>query len=136
MKAISILQPWAALIVCGAKDVENRTWTTKHRGPLAICAGKRFSVDEHDTAGGTVGRLIAGTGEARRYWQAVTSDEFKTAEMRGGLVGVVDLVDVVRNSTSPWAIVGCFHWILANPRTVPFVAIKGRLGLFDVEVTS
>ena len=26
MKAISIKQPWASLIVHGIKDVENRTW--------------------------------------------------------------------------------------------------------------
>ena len=31
MKAISIRQPWAWLVVNGHKDVENRTWRTKHR---------------------------------------------------------------------------------------------------------
>ena len=40
MKAISIRQPWAWLIVNGYKDVENRTWYTSHRGPLLICASK------------------------------------------------------------------------------------------------
>ena len=40
MKAISIRQPWAWLIVHGYKDVENRTWATKHRGPILIHAGK------------------------------------------------------------------------------------------------
>ena len=36
MKAISIRQPWAWLIVHGYQDVENRTWSTKHRGPILI----------------------------------------------------------------------------------------------------
>ena len=40
MKAISIRQPWAWLIVHGYKDVENRTWATKYRGPILIHAGK------------------------------------------------------------------------------------------------
>ena len=40
MKAISIRQPWAWLIVQGYKDVESRTWATKHRGPILIHVGK------------------------------------------------------------------------------------------------
>lgn len=40
MKAITILQPWAALIACGAKKIETRSWYTDHRGQIAIHAGK------------------------------------------------------------------------------------------------
>jgi ASCH domain. len=40
MKAITILQPWASLIACGAKKIETRSWATKYRGPIAIHAGK------------------------------------------------------------------------------------------------
>ena len=29
MKAITIKQPWASLIVSGLKDIENRTWENK-----------------------------------------------------------------------------------------------------------
>lgn len=36
METLSVKQPWASLIVCGAKDVENRTWTTSYRGRLLI----------------------------------------------------------------------------------------------------
>ena len=39
MKAITISQPYASLIATGDKVVENRTWATKHLGPLAIHAG-------------------------------------------------------------------------------------------------
>ena len=41
MRAITIRQPWAELIVRGDKDVENRSWRTRHRGPLLIHAGAR-----------------------------------------------------------------------------------------------
>lgn len=41
MKALTIRQPWAALITSNIKTIETRTWTTKYRGPLAIHAGKR-----------------------------------------------------------------------------------------------
>jgi activating signal cointegrator 1 len=39
MKALTICQPYAALIVRGQKFVENRPWYTEHRGPLAVHAG-------------------------------------------------------------------------------------------------
>ncbi|MNW50072.1 ASCH domain protein [compost metagenome] len=41
MKAITILQPWATLIAIGEKKFETRSWSTKHRGQLAIHAGKK-----------------------------------------------------------------------------------------------
>lgn len=40
MKALTICQPYAELIARGEKRVENRTWPTLYRGPLAIHAGK------------------------------------------------------------------------------------------------
>lgn len=41
MKAITIRQPWASLIALGIKQVETRSWSTKHRGRIAIHAGLR-----------------------------------------------------------------------------------------------
>ena len=38
MKAISIKRLWAEQVMDGTKREEFRTWTTKHRGPLAIHA--------------------------------------------------------------------------------------------------
>lgn len=38
MKVISLLQPWATLVVIGAKGFETRSWQTKHRGDLLIHA--------------------------------------------------------------------------------------------------
>jgi hypothetical protein len=42
MKSITIIQPWATLIALGEKKYETRGWPTKHRGPLAIHAGKKI----------------------------------------------------------------------------------------------
>src|SRR5436189_5084024 len=39
MKALSVRQPWAWLIVNGYKDIENRDWATKRRGRIWIHAG-------------------------------------------------------------------------------------------------
>lgn len=40
MKALTICQPYAHYIRTGEKRVENRSWKTSYRGPLAIHAGK------------------------------------------------------------------------------------------------
>lgn len=41
IKAITIWQPWASLLACGAKKYETRSWATKYRGPIAIHAAKK-----------------------------------------------------------------------------------------------
>jgi hypothetical protein len=49
MKAVTICQPYPRLIYTGEKPVENRTWPTRYRGPLAIHAGKsRQWLDDDD----------------------------------------------------------------------------------------
>ena len=40
MKALTVCQPYAHLIAIGEKRVENRTWSTRYRGPILIHAGK------------------------------------------------------------------------------------------------
>lgn len=40
MKAITIKQPFASLIIEGYKEYEFRTWRTKYRGDILIHAGK------------------------------------------------------------------------------------------------
>ena len=36
MKALSLVRPWSQLVLHAGKDIENRTWSTKHRGPLLV----------------------------------------------------------------------------------------------------
>ena len=49
MKALTICQPYAELIACGEKPIENRSWPTQYRGSLLIHAGKsREWMDEGD----------------------------------------------------------------------------------------
>lgn len=38
MKALSVRQPWAQLILAGVKTIEVRSWATSYRGELLICA--------------------------------------------------------------------------------------------------
>jgi hypothetical protein len=51
----------------------------------------------------------------------------------GGIVGVVDLVDIVRRSDDPY-FTGPLGWVFANARMLPFRPLPGRLGLFETRM--
>lgn len=44
-KGLTFIQPWASAIAFAGKDIENRTWRTHYRGPLAIHAGGKLNHD-------------------------------------------------------------------------------------------
>lgn len=118
MKALSIWQPWAWAIIHAHKNVENRGWRTNYRGPLLIHASRRkpslFDMEALDF-------IYAGGPDPNTL-------------PLGGIVGQVDLVDCVRNHSSPWAAPGQWHWVLARPRPLPFRAVRGAQGLFEVHL--
>lgn len=113
--ALSIMQPWAWLIVNGHKDVENRSWPTRFRGRVLIHAGKRFDPDYLDE-GATV----------LWDWPDIQRpDGFDT----GGIVGVAEIVGCVTESTSPWFF-GPHGFLIRNARPLPFRLCRGQLGFF------
>lgn len=116
-KAITIHQPWASLIAHGIKDVENRTWTTRYRGPLIIHAGR--SLDS-----------IKSLDLATRFRFGAISDDPKDWP-RGGVVARCKLVDIVRDSPSSWAAPGSYHWLLADVEPVEFRPCRGFQGLWE-----
>ena len=126
MKAVSVRQPWAWLIIHAGKDIENRTWATRHRGPLLIHASLTPDPRLDDI------RQIL-TDEFDIHIPPTTELDF------GGIVGRVNLVDcfkvspIVSPNDSPW-LEGPWAWKLADPEPLPFSACKGRLKIFDVEV--
>ena len=44
MKALSIRAPWWFCILHNGKDIENRDWSTRYRGPVLIHASKWWSL--------------------------------------------------------------------------------------------
>ena len=121
MKALSIRQPWAWLILNAGKDVENRNWPTRLRGRVLIHASKGMSVEEYDAAIAFVRARIAG-GVEIPAWETLH---------RGGIVGEIRIADCVSRSASPW-FVGRFGFVLRDPRPLPFRPCRGALGFFDV----
>lgn len=64
IKAISIREPWASLILTGKKTIETRTWKTSYRGPLLLCAAKKPNYTEVVPGWITQSSMIAGTAFA------------------------------------------------------------------------
>jgi hypothetical protein len=135
MKCISVIQPWATLIVLGSKRLETRPWRTAHRGRLAIHATRNFPEAAR-------ARCLA---EPFRSLLREAGYSHPADLPRGTIVGAVELLDcvpadealrLVTDSAEPdlgdygsgrWA------WRLANPiRLAVPVPFCGRLGLFEV----
>lgn len=112
-RMLTIKQPWASAIAFGHKDIENRDWSTEYRGPVIIHAG--LNTDQH-----------AYGQHPLEFSQIPPLHVLPT----GVMIAVVDLVDITRDSTSPWAQPDKFHWHLANPRHLTeHIPYRGSLGL-------
>lgn len=131
MRAISLWQPWASLVVRGDKQYETRGWRTDYRGPLLIHAAKKIDADIRWYC---------------RDFADLLNDQQLLAENLpfGAIVGKVELVAVfraedIRSSLTEKELEfgnyadGRFAWKLANPELfaepVPF---KGSQGFFEV----
>jgi hypothetical protein len=133
VKALSVMQPWASLIACGAKRYETRSWATSYRGPLAIHAsagfprGARARLDDaafalalarggYPSAGALpLGRVVA---------VAVLADCVPT-------VPLVDGLDSEERAFGDYA-PGRWAWRLEGVRALPApVPARGRLGLWE-----
>lgn len=128
-KAISIRQPWAWAIIHAGKNIENRDWSTKFRGPICIHAAKVMTKDEYRHANQAIQRAVGPVDQAWiDRWHGVTAAPYRLD--RGGIIGVAEIVDCVDDSDSPWFL-GRYGLVLRNARPVPFIPVKGALGLFD-----
>jgi hypothetical protein len=123
MKALTIKQPWATLIVAGVKDIENRSWHTDYRGTIGIHSSAKMTRIEMEEACEFMESFVP-RFSAPRFRQ----EQFPT----GVLLGTVHIVDCVRASDSPW-FVGEYGFVLqdevafANP-----LPCRGALGFWDV----
>ena len=154
VKVLSVKNPFAYLILQGGKDVENRTWTTDYRGrlyihvsgdtmpfPLAEDYPDLKSEKKYDEY---VLKVRDFHKKISKYYEnfGITEDTDINSWINKtdiwflksqSIIGYVDLVDVIQNSSSPWSIDGQYHWILKNPTLLenPIRQVKGRLGLWN-----
>jgi hypothetical protein len=114
IRTLTVRQPWAWAIMQGGKDVENRSQKTSIRGTVAIHAAAAAPADEQ----------IAYLWEK---YHLRAPDPLP----RGVVLGTVDIIDCVEDSSSKWAEGDSWHWVLGNAR--PFREprqAKGALGIW------
>lgn len=125
MKALSIRQPWAWLVVHGYKDIENRDWYTSYRGRIYIHASKQFD----DTGWDFIKECMPDTHLAKEIFKLLQYWPIS----KGFLVGEVDIIDCVKTSDSKW-FVGGWGFVLDNSeRYIYPIPHRGQLGLFEVK---
>jgi len=132
MKAISLWQPWATLIAMGEKRFETRSWSTKHRGLLAIHAAKKWDSSLKEYC------------EAEPFYSSLKVNGKDTALPLGAIVAVVKLIDVhrvekVRDQLSNKELAfgnyadGRYAWELELVKQLETpVFIKGAQSVFEV----
>lgn len=132
-KVLSVRQPYASLLVSGEKDVENRSRRTNYRGTVLIHASAKM----HD--------VFLYLKKKRRVYPLTPFDEhiLEVCEMvetfqdtlLSSVVGSVDIVDCIQDSTSEWAEKGQWHWVCANAKKFehPIRNVKGKLGIWEWE---
>ena len=122
MKAISIRQPWAWLIIEGHKPIENRTWPTNFRGDIQIHAAKGCTVQEYTDAVEFV----------RSFNPTLAAGIPPLHQLdKGGIIGLVRITDCVRKHPSPF-FVGPWGFVMDKPYPLPFRPMRGMLGIFNV----
>jgi len=117
MKALSVRQPWAWLIVHGYKDVENRTWA-----PPPHLIGQRFYIHAPKTFD------ESGYAWVRRHCPDVPLPTKETFQ-RGGIIGSVVLTQCVNRWPSRW-FAGPIGFVVTEPLPSAFRECPGHLGFF------
>nr|WP_321482314.1 ASCH domain-containing protein [uncultured Cohaesibacter sp.] len=119
--ALSVRQPWAWAIILAGKDVENRSWQAVNhglnvRGRIAIHASKGMKRDEYEATAA--------------FMRSIGVECPPAADLlRGGIIGSVEVIDVVKESDSRWFF-GPRGLVLANPLPCEFKPCSGALGYF------
>jgi len=119
MKALSLKQPFAELIVAGRKTIELRNWNTKFRGRFFIHASKVPDKDAMKKLGFKELPLgmIVGKAELTDVKKYKTNSEHKTDKNKH-----------LANST--W---GKYGFILKNAKRIKNISAKGKLNFWEFE---
>lgn len=100
MRALSLWQPWASLLIWGFKQYETRSWQTAYRGPLAIHAAKRWQKEQI----GLASQFVREYPELRA--DGILRTTYDNVPPLGCVLGIVELeiiyrTEDIRDSLSP-----------------------------------
>lgn len=137
MKVLSLLQPWATLLVRGQKLLETRSWPTQYRGPVFIHASGGLNKKYKDSE----------MTPALQSLEPFFKNYIKPSELVfGKIIGMVNIATVIRTedikpflteqeiafgdySPGRWAY-QCYDHVAFHKPT----ELKGQLGIRDCPV--
>ena len=121
MKALSLKQPWAELVIQGKKTIELRKWNTSFRGEFYVHASGNIDEEQMKI--------------------------FNLKDLpRQAIIGKVTLLDVkkyeneqdfLKDKDKHQALkmeFGSYGFILGNPKRITPIKQKGKLGFFKVDI--
>lgn len=129
--ALSIMQPWAWLIVNGYKDIENRTWQTHRTGRILIHAGKKIDGEAWQAIADGL-HPVTGAPLPDELVEKFITAAFTNEIHRGGIVGEANITGCYTQYPSPW-FVGPYGFGLVATNPLPFMPVKGALSFFPVD---
>lgn len=142
VKALSLWEPWASAMRHGWKRIETRGWSTSYRGPLLICASKRWTREMREDA-----EFLFDVVERRRRLEVIRDVRLGMAVALVRLVHVATTEGLV-GGVGAWHVPpsalehdfgdyspGRFGWctVPIDTEFEPF-PVRGAQGLFDVEL--
>lgn len=138
-KAITILEPWASLIACGAKRIETRSWPTKYRGPIAIHAGKRI-IQESAFLIPIYSTLMAADLDPNKASSLSPGKVIAIAELEDCIEMTIERIVAWKDIYGRNEIAfghfkpGRYAWILSNVRRIEPIQAKGLQRIWNWEV--
>lgn len=145
MKAISLWQPWANLVIYGDKRIETRSWKTNYRGRIAIHA-TRHKKFPHEVWAAIADTLGIDPAKYKGSWLYYTEHGVGSWSF-GVILGTVGIVDCVpieelygteydtpkERALGDWS-EGRYGWILKAPeRFKQPIPARGAQGLWTWE---
>lgn len=139
MKAITLTQPWASLLVMGFKRIETRSWNTRYTGPLTIHAGQSMPCKLGERL--TLGEFEVERDRAGLLLRGPIAWPYRLPQ--GAIIGTCELMytrstdsseckpDDRNRSLGDFSL-GRYAWYLSSARRFPTTACKGALGLWTV----
>jgi hypothetical protein len=123
MNAFSVRQPYASMIAGliprHFKTIETRSWRTRHRGPLLICAAQMVHAAPSHYRGPEPATLP-----------------------RGVSVCIVKVIDCRPMRDSDWKAAQCdpypdaWAWVLDDVKLVELLPVRGRQHTFQVDLAA
>jgi hypothetical protein len=126
--ALSLKQPWAALVVAGLKSIEVRGWRTDRRGRILIHASK--VPDQRPEA-----------------WKRVPRGLLQRAALSGGIIGSVEITGCIEypnlgsftadamlhlNDPTWFRPPRLFGFVMTRPKIIRFYPVLGNIKFFTV----